>query len=127
MNKQTSQKVRVLLWPVICVVVLILGVSQAAAYSWDSFSLVREPSLSANGTTLYNGVAPLVMVVDHNPAMQGIKIPGLKGRDALAAVDAAASTFSIIYIAAGGTDLWGEPCLAFPEAAKTAFDAGAAI
>jgi hypothetical protein len=127
MIRQHFQKVKFLLWPVICLLGFILGVSQAAALPWDPFSPVRKPSLSSSGTSLYNGVAPLVIVVDRNPAMQGIKIPGPTGGDALAAADAATATFSISFISAGGTDPWGQTCETFPEAAKTAFNAAAAI
>ncbi len=37
------------------------------------------------------------------------------------------STFTITYVAAGGTDPWGQVCVAFPAEAKTAFNAAAAI
>lgn len=39
----------------------------------------------------------------------------------------AVSSFTISYYAAGETDPWDEPCFTFPAAAKTAFNAAAAI
>jgi hypothetical protein len=39
----------------------------------------------------------------------------------------ATSTFSITYVPNGGTDHWGESCLTFPDEAKAAFDAAAAV
>ncbi|MGD0752107.1 MAG: hypothetical protein ABSA23_11935 [Anaerolineales bacterium] len=113
-----------LLWPGICSLLLILGVSRAAAFSWDPLSLARKPILASNGTTLYNGVAPLVMLVDTNPAMQGLKVPG----PAVSALgNGPGASFSITFIAAGGKDLWGQACIAFPDAARTAFNTAAAI
>jgi VCBS repeat-containing protein len=83
-----------------------------------------EPTLSADGLTAYNAVPVLVLVDDPNPAMQGIKIPEVdKGGD----FDAPGATFQFTYVAAGGIDNWGEPCMTFPESAKTAFNAAAAI
>ncbi|MFA5873369.1 MAG: hypothetical protein WC832_05335 [Anaerolineales bacterium] len=93
----------------------------------DSFPPALEPYLSADGLTLYNGVAPLVVVVDPNPAMQGIKIPAPEVDKALADPDAASATFSFTYVAAGNQDPWGQVCTTFPEDAKTAFNAAAAI
>jgi len=86
-----------------------------------------EPSLSADGLTLHNGVPPLIVRVDPNPAMQGIKIPAPGMDQALANPDAANAAFSITYVAAGGADPWFAVCQEFPAAAKTAFNAAAAI
>ena len=93
----------------------------------DFYPPTLEPSLSADGQTLYNAVAPLIITVDSNPAMQGIKIPDLKGDGTLADPDAATSTFSITFVTAGGTDPWSQVCSAFPAEAQTAFYAAAAI
>jgi hypothetical protein len=41
--------------------------------------------------------------------------------------EAAASTFTITYVPNGGKDPWDEPCFTFPEEAKAAFNAAAAI
>jgi len=59
--------------------------------------------------------------------MQGIKIPAPDMEKLLSNPQAATATFSITYLAAGQTDPWGAVCLTFPENAKTAFDAAAAI
>ena len=91
-----------------------------------------ESNLSADGLSMYNGVAPLVVVVDNNPAMQGIQIPAEP--EVAAAISAAVTdpsavnaAFSITYKAAGTTDPWGATCQTFPTAARTAFNAAAAI
>ena len=93
----------------------------------DFYPPTLEPSLSADGLTLQNGVPTMVVMVDPNPAMQGIKIPAPEVDKALSNPAAANATFSITYVAAGGTDPWGKVCQDFPAAAKTAFDAAAAI
>jgi hypothetical protein len=94
----------------------------------DSFPPKLESHLSADGLTLYNGVAPLVVMVDRNPAMQGIQVPAEPEVEAaIADPDATSAAFSITYVAAGGTDPWGASCLTFPAAAMTAFNAAAAI
>ncbi len=85
------------------------------------------PYLSADGLTLYNAVPPLLVKVDTNPAMQGIKIPGPKSGGASGNLSAATATFSITYVPAGGTDLTGRTCLDFPPNAQVAFNAAAAI
>jgi hypothetical protein len=109
-------------------VLLLAGLNGIAYAQEGSFFLPElEPSMSADGLTLYNAARPLVVVVDPNPYMQGIRVPGPTAADALAAPEAAASTFSINYITAGGTDPWGQACIDFPAAAKTAFNAAAAI
>ena len=101
-----------------------IGAVQARAFQLPSL----VPSLSADGLTLYNAVPPHVMLVDHDPAMQGIKIPTAPAlQRALADSAAATATFTITYIAAGGSDPWEQACIAFPENAKTAFNAAAAI
>jgi len=93
----------------------------------DFYPPTLEPSLSADGLTLQNGVPTMVVMVDPNPAMQGIKIPAPEVDKSLSNPAAANATFSITYVAAGGTDPWGKVCQDFPAAAKTAFDAAAAI
>jgi hypothetical protein len=109
-------------------ILLLAGVNSAVYAQEESFFLPEfEPSLSVGGQTLYDAVPPLVIVVDPNPDMQGIKVTGPTAADALAAPEAAASTFSITYIPAGGKDPWDQVCVAFPAAAKTAFNAAAAI
>jgi hypothetical protein len=90
-----------LFWPGICSLALILGVSQAVAFSWDPLSLAHKPILAADGTTLLNGVAPLVLVVDDNPAIQGLQVPA----PAVSALgNGPGASFSITFIASGGKD-----------------------
>ncbi|HEY5271514.1 MAG TPA: hypothetical protein VII97_14340 [Anaerolineales bacterium] len=98
----------------------------------DSFPPALEPSLSADGLTLYNGVPPLVVVVDPNPVMQGIQVPAEP--EVQAAIDAAvadpgtaSAAFSITYVLDGGHDPWLADCQTFPAEAQTAFNAAAAI
>jgi len=93
----------------------------------DSFPPALEPYLSADGLTLFNSVATLVVVVDPNPAMQGIKIPAPEVDKALVDPAAASATFSFTYVDVGNQDPWGQVCTTFPENAKAAFNAAAAI
>jgi hypothetical protein len=86
-----------------------------------------QARLSADGLVLNNAVPPLVLVADPNPQMQGQRTLGRTADDALAAPDAAVSTFSITYLAAGQQDPWQTVCGTFPENAKAAFQAAAAI
>ena len=109
-------------------ILLLAGANSTVYAQEESFFLPElQPSLSVDGLTLYNGVPPLVVIVDPNPYMQGIKAPGPTAADALAAPEAAVSTFSITYVAAGGKDPWDAECVAFPAEGKTAFNAAAAI
>ena len=91
---------------------------------------VLRPYLSADGLTLYNGLPPLIVMADPNPAMQGIQVPATPEIQAAMADPAAVNAaFSITYRAAGEIDYpgWNAVCQTFPEAAKTAFNAAAAI
>lgn len=110
------------------VMLLVLGTNSTAQAQEGKFYLPElKPYLSENGLALYNAAPPLIVVVDPNPDMRGIKVPGAKGADALAAPGAASSTFSFTYLEAGDTDLLGQTCEAFPAKAKAAFNAAAAI
>ncbi|MHB8773463.1 MAG: phage tail protein [Syntrophales bacterium] len=93
----------------------------------DYLPPVLEPQLSSDGNTLYNGVQPLIIVDRPKPLSELRRIP--PPPEALVAQpEAAAATFSITYVAAGDTEnLWGYTCLTFPEAAKPAFNAAAAV
>ncbi|HBG07103.1 MAG: hypothetical protein A2075_00405 [Geobacteraceae bacterium GWC2_58_44] len=86
-----------------------------------------EPQLSNDGLMLDNAVPPLVIVADPNPESQNIQVPGPSAAEALAAPESAISSFTFTYLAAGQQDLWGKSCGTFPEGAKTAFQAAAAI
>ncbi len=104
-----------------------LGGTENQVQAQESFPPERESQLSADGNTLYNADSFLVIKVDHNPEMQGIKVPGPTADDALADVGAASATFSITYVPAGGSNPFDATCETFPAAAKTAFNAAAAI
>ena len=93
----------------------------------DSFPPELEPYLSADGLALYNAAPTLVIMVDPNPAMQGIKIPAPEMDKALADPAAAGATFSFTYVAPGDEDPWHQVCTTFPEDAKIAFNTAAAI
>ena len=83
------------------------------------------PQLSVDGRALYNGAPLVVYAVDPNPPKNQAFIPPPLKLSTLP--EKATATFSITYIANGGTDLWGEPCYTFPEEAKAAFNAAADI
>ena len=83
------------------------------------------PQLSSDGNTLENGAQPLIVVDRPKPLGERRRIPARF--DLLSLPESATATFSITYIAAGGKDLWDENCTAFPEEAKAAFNAAAAI
>jgi hypothetical protein len=109
-----------------CVFPLVGRIGGVQAH--DSYPRALKPSLSADGRTLYNGVPPLVVVADPNPAMRGIQAPTEpKVAAAIANPKATNAAFSFTYVAAGGTDPWGAVCQTFPDQAKTAFTAAAAI
>ncbi|MEI6262733.1 MAG: hypothetical protein WCR46_22895 [Deltaproteobacteria bacterium] len=84
-----------------------------------------EPQLSSDGNTLYNAIPPVVLRVDPNPPPDQEHIPARF--DMLTLPETATATFSITYVANGGTDLWGEACSTFPEEAKASFNAAAAL
>ena len=126
MNKSFNKFIVVLL--VASLFVFPMAGVKGGVQAQGSFPPALEPSLSADGLTLYNGVAPLVVVVDPNPAMQGIQVPTEPAvAAAIADPDATSAAFSFTYVAAGGTDPWGKTCQDFPAAAETAFNAAAAI
>lgn len=83
------------------------------------------PQLSSDGNTLYNGIPAVVYVADPNPPPNQVNIPPPVKLSTLP--EKATSTFTITYIANGGADAWGEPCYTFPNEAKAAFNAAAAI
>jgi hypothetical protein len=144
MNTKVTGKFRSLftLFTVALFLFTSLGFSIGTAIAQDSSSntpssqldpveppaYLEAPYLSEEGLTLYNSVTPLVIVTDPDPKMQGLKFAqSPEVAAAIADPSAATATFTINYIAAGGADLWGEPCFAFPASAKTAFNAAAAI
>jgi len=89
---------------------------------------VEQSYLSDDQLAVYNAVPPLVIVVDPDPSKQGVRVP--QSPEVAAAIQDssnASATFSITFASAGQEDLWGATCQTFPEAAKTAFSAAAAI
>lgn len=84
-----------------------------------------EPQLSSDGNSLSNAAPIGVMVHKPKPSGELRRIP--PPVSLLAPPAAASSTFSITYIASGGTDLWGEPCYTFPPEAQAAFNAAGVI
>jgi len=106
--------------------VLLLAFSFSAASATESFGPAPlQPQLSSDGNTLYNAVPVVVYRVDPDPPPQQARIPAPFNLRTLP--EKATAALSITYVANGGTDLWSEPCYTFPEEAKAAFNAAAAI
>lgn len=110
-------------------VVFLLATAALSAPAVESFVPKHvEPQLSMDGNTLFNGVPTVVYRVDPNPAPEALRVPPparmLFIQDPQNAIGA---TFSITYVANGGTDLLGETCATFPDEARAAFNAAAAI
>ena len=93
----------------------------------DFFLPKLQAKLSADGLVLNDAVPPLLLMADPNPQMQGQRTLGRTADDALAIPESAISTFSITYLAAGEQDPWLTVCGTFPDNAKAAFQAAAAI
>ncbi len=109
---------------VIFVLALLLSISAvSAAESFGPKPL--EPQLSSDGNTLYNAIPAVVLRMDMNPPPDQERIPARF--DMLTLPETATATFSITYVANGGTDLWGKTCATFPEEAKASFNAAAAL
>ncbi len=90
--------------------------------------LDATPYLSEDGLTAYNTVPPLILVDDPNPSTHGVRNPqSIEIQEAIAGISPAYSTFSINYVAAGGSDPWGAACQEVPVEAKTAIEAATSI
>ncbi len=86
------------------------------------------PATVDNGKTIQNAVNAVVYIAD--PAAPSTPIQALSADNTdNSPVQPAATTadFSILYIAAGDTDKWGQKCIEFPAEAKAAFEAAVAI
>ena len=96
----------------------------AGAFLYD-LSRRLEPELAVDGNTLTNGLPLKAVVVDPNPPGELKKImpPQAISMDP----SEATATFSITYVADGGSDPWGQTCTTFPETAKTVFEAAANV
>ncbi len=103
---------------------VMLSISAASAMEYLGPANL-EPQLSSDGKTMYNAVPAVVYRVDPNPPNEQVRIPARF--DMATLPETATSTFSITYAANGSTDPWGETCITFPEEAKAAFNAAAAI
>jgi hypothetical protein len=86
-----------------------------------------EPQLSTDGLRLHNGIPALVIFADPNPAMQGVRASGPTAAQAVTLPEAATASFSLTFLESGQQDPWGQACGSFPEEAKVAFQAAAAI
>jgi hypothetical protein len=93
--------------------------------SSGQFPVSLEPQLSSDGKTLFNAGPPLVYVADPNPPSERVRIAA--PIDLLRLSASATATFAITYVPSAGTDPWGNVCSAFPEEAKAAFNAAAAV
>lgn len=107
------------------IALLVSSVVWGASSDKDYVPPPLKPQLSSDGKTLYNGVQPLIIVDRPKPADELRRIPPPANLQDLA--ETATANFTIEYVPNGGTDAWSEPCYTFPEAAKTAFNAAAAI
>ena len=64
-----------------------------------------------------NQVQRLVLVADENRTKESIQIPLDESID----LSTKGAGFDITFVASGGNDEWGEPCLNFPSEAMNAF------
>ena len=114
----------------ICYTVMTIGLLVSPC-TWGAQAVERSvppplaPQLSIDGNTLNYGAQPVIMVDRPKPVGELMRI--VPPSDLRGLAETATANFTITYIAAGGTDLWGQSCLTFPESAKTAFDAAAVI
>ena len=81
------------------------------------------PTFSEDGFIIDEPVQRLVLVADENPTKQSAQIPLDQNID----LSVKGASFDITYVSAGGSDRWGEQCLAFPIDAMTAFNYAANI
>src|SRR4030043_952480 len=105
--------------------VLLFALSFSAPCAAESFSLnPLKPQLSRDGKKMYHGIPAVVYRLDPNPSPQRMRIP--PPSFLRAPIEKASAAFAITYVATGG-EVFGYPCTTFPEAAKTAFNAAAAV
>jgi hypothetical protein len=115
-------KIRNIIAAFVLVSVLSVSVVSAAEYLGPA---TLKPQLSSDGNTLYKATPAVILRVDPNPPTKQVNIrPRV---DMLKLPETATATFSINYVPNGGTDEWGASCATFPEDAKAAFNAAAAI
>ncbi|MBM9605779.1 PPC domain-containing protein [Desulfopila inferna] len=109
-------------------VVLLFGLSTTSAIAEDAMLKglpdPLQPQLSEDGLTVVDAVPLRAVINDPNPAtLRRVPLPPEYSIDP----SAATSSFTINYIAAGGTDKWEEPCSTFPASARTVFTAAANV
>jgi len=107
----------------VVLIALILSISAVSAAEYLGPATLK-PQLSSDGNSLYYAAPPVIYVVDPNPPAERVRIPARF--DMLSLPESATATFSITYVASGGTDLWGASCTTFPEQAKPALERAAA-
>ncbi|MCI5140612.1 MAG: hypothetical protein D3909_02565, partial [Candidatus Electrothrix sp. ATG1] len=108
-------------------VLIALIIMPWVAAAENAVYLPEQPpvQMSVDGNTVFNGMPLKGVIVDPNPDTSPRKIPPPVMLST--AAQTATASFEITYISAGNTDNWGEPCYAFPEEAKAAFNAAADI
>jgi hypothetical protein len=88
------------------------------------------PKLSVDGKTLMAAVPARVYIADPVEPIVPVRIPSRVTAPTLSALAEpmeAASSFEVAYVPDGDSDPWGQVCVEFPAAAKTAFDAAVVI
>lgn len=113
------------IYAIIAVVLLVAPHPWEADASEYFIPAPLEPQLANDGNALHNAMPLVVYLHNPNPYRALVRVPA--PAKLLKAVESVTATFSVTYVANGGTDLWGEPCYTFPEDAKTAFNAAAGI
>ncbi len=109
----------------VIVFVLLFTFHFSATSAAESFGpKLLQPQLSSDGKTLYDATPFVVYMADPNPPPQQARIPA--PAYLLAQPEMATATFSITYVANGG-NLSGASCTTFPDGAKTALNAAAAV
>jgi hypothetical protein len=108
----------------VLVLLAMLSIPSASAMEYSGPAKL-EAQLSSDGKTMYNAIPAVVYRVDPNPPKEQVRIPARF--DMATLPEAATSTFSITYAANGSTDPWAANCTTFPDEAKAAFNAAAAI
>ncbi|MDH3349594.1 MAG: hypothetical protein OEM02_16025 [Desulfobulbaceae bacterium] len=80
---------------------------------------------SVDGKFVWHGRPLKAVVFDPTPPTTLRRVPSSVAVMALEKITS--TSFSITYLPAGSTDIWGEPCYSFPLYAKTAFEAAANV
>lgn len=131
-GRRKMRKLNVIFCWLFCFGSLVVNGTTAMAFgnpeNISQRALLPEPlpaEFSADGKTVLHGRSLKAVVYDPSPPATLSRIP--PPAMALVPEKITATTFSITYVQAGGTDAWGEPCYAFPTNAKTAFNAASNV